>query len=350
MAKPVPIYTSDASPFQMAPSLSFFSAFSIVFYFIICLTTADSGVHLSSNVQRIYQFPNGTWVENIAVRYNGNLLVTLVNVPELWEISDPSSSLEQHQQNITTATLIHSFYGVEYLTGITEMEPDVFIVASPRVIWRVDFRAAMHDPGPRITEIITVPGALNLNGMTTFDVTKGLVLIADSMLGVVWRVNTRTGESVIVLEDERTMAGDFSLGPLVGINGVKVNGDHVYYNNCPRRLYCRVRVDLATGTAVGPYEMISENTMGDDFALDRFGVGYLAGLIDNIVTMVYPNGTHRVIAGARNSRELAGATAAAFGRAKSDKNVLYVTTGGAWGVPVLETGFEGGKIMAIVKD
>jgi hypothetical protein len=334
-------------PFYMAPLLSFPSAFSIILYLLIRLTAADPGIPSLNNIQRVYQFPNGTWVENIAVRRNGDLLVTLVNAPELWEISNTSSWSGQHLQNTTAATLIHSFDGVEFLTGITEIEPDVFAVASPRTLWCVDLRAAACDTGPNITEIITVSGALNLNGMTTLDAAKGLVLIADSMLGVVWRVNVRTGESVIVLEDELTMAADTSLGPLVGINGVKVNGNYVYYNNCPKRLYCRVRINRATGTAIGPYELISENIMGDDFALDRRGVSYLAGLIYNIVTMVYPNGTHRVIAGARDSTEFAGATAAAFGRTASDRGVLYVTTGGAWGVPVSETGFEGGKIMAI---
>ena len=105
--------------------------------------------------------------------------------------------------------------------------------------------------------------------------------------------------------------------------------------------------NLKTDTAVGPYEMISDTAMGDDFALDRFGVGYLDSLIDNVVNMVYSNGTQCFIAGAQNFTEVAGGTAAALGRTKSDKNVLYVTTGGAWGVLVLETRFEGGKIMAI---
>ncbi|KAH6612422.1 hypothetical protein C7974DRAFT_405526 [Boeremia exigua] len=337
----------DKHPSQMAQLPSFLSASFIFLYLIICLTAADPGSHSSIHTQKIYQFPNGTWVENIAVRRNGNLLVTHVNAPQLWEIHDPSLSLRQNPQENTTASLIHTFGSAEFLTGITEMEPDVFIVGSPKTLWRVDYRRATRGGRPSITKITTVLGALNMNGMTTLDVAKGLVLTADSMLGVIWRVNVRTGESSIVLEDERTMTADTSLGPLVGVNGVKIHEDYVYYNNAPQRLYCRVKINRNTGTAVGPYELISDDTMADDFVLDRSGVGYLAGLIDNVVTLVHPNGTHRVIAGAQNSTEFAMATAAAFGRTRLDHKVLYVTTGGALGTPVTETGFEGGKIVAI---
>lgn len=310
----------------------------LAFPLLLFPTVAGAYRFPSRNIHNVYQFPNGTWVENIAVRSNGNLLVTLVDTPELWEINPFEQSRD------AAATLIHHFDGMPSMTGITEIEPDVFAVGSPQTLWRVDFMSAQ---APAVSEIATLPKALNLNGMATLDAARGLVLVADSMLGVVWRINVYTGEHAIVLEDARTMAPNTYLGPLVGIDGLRILGDYVYYNNCPRRLYCRVRIDPVTATAVGSYELISNNTMADDFALSPQGVGYLAGLIDNVITKVHSNGTHQVIAGAANSTDFAGATSAAFGRTELDRDVLYVTTGGASGIPVLSNFFEGGKIMAL---
>jgi hypothetical protein len=69
----------------------------------------------------IYEFPLGTWIENIAVRANGRLLVTLLNVPDLYLI-DPF-----HANN---SVLVHSFPDVLGLSGIAEVTPDIFTVSS----------------------------------------------------------------------------------------------------------------------------------------------------------------------------------------------------------------------------
>ena len=69
----------------------------------------------ASPLRQVYEFPNATWVENIAVRSNENLLVTLVNVPELWEIDLPQ------QPGKTQAQFIHRFGDTGMATGITEI-------------------------------------------------------------------------------------------------------------------------------------------------------------------------------------------------------------------------------------
>jgi hypothetical protein len=44
----------------------------------------------------VYQFPTKpTWVENIAVRPNGQLLVTLLTSPEVWLIN-PTNPQQRH--------------------------------------------------------------------------------------------------------------------------------------------------------------------------------------------------------------------------------------------------------------
>lgn len=101
---------------------------------------------------------------------------------------------------------------------------------------------------------------------------------------------------------------------------------------------------------MGFYEVISRDVLADYFAISSNGVGYLAGLTENIVTRVFANGTHEVIAGALNSTKLMTATSAAFGRTKNDYQILYVTTGGESEHPVNRTGIKGGKVMALSID
>jgi hypothetical protein len=73
----------------------------------------------SPAIRTVYEFPNETWVENIAVRRNGNLLVTLIGVPEVWEIDAFTSQAE----------LIQSFPDANTVSGISKVEDDVFAVA-----------------------------------------------------------------------------------------------------------------------------------------------------------------------------------------------------------------------------
>lgn len=138
-----------------------------------------------------------------------------------------------------------------------------------------------------------------------------------------------------------------ALGPLLGINGLRYLDGYVYYNNSPRRLFCRVPFDARAGSPTGEPEILAEGVEADDFAVrrERGGpVGYLAGLDTNVVTRVAVGGEVGVVAGGLNSSDVAGASSAAFGGAG---DVLYVTTGGGSAAPVNGSFVEGGKVVAI---
>lgn len=143
------------------------------------------------------------------------------------------------------------------------------------------------------------------------------------------------------------MAANTQEGPLLGINGLRVHDGYVHYVNTPERLFCRVPVNQETGRPLGPTEIISRGALLDDFAISAHGVGYLAGLRENIITRVFPDGTQEIVAGSQNSTLLMTATsAAAFGR-RAHSNVLYITTGGETDHPVNHTRSRGGKVMAL---
>ncbi|KAI9041934.1 uncharacterized protein KD926_006271 [Aspergillus affinis] len=312
---------------------------AFVFAALLLLASVGTSFNLNSrNLREVYQFPNGTWVENIAVRANGNLLVTLVNVPEVWEII-PSTQLRGSE-----ARLVHHFTDETMATGISELSPDLFAVITPNSIWRVNLNEGREESPVRLATLL----AGSLNGMATLDHEAGRVAISDSEAGLVWGLDTRTGNSSVILRD-KTMAANTKEGPLLGINGLKVHGGYVYYVNTPERIFCRIPINTTTGHALGPHEVIARGVLADDFAISPEGVAYLAGLRDNIVTRVFMNGTREVVAGHPNSTALMSATSAAFGR-KPGVGSLYITTGGETDHPVNHTRSRGGKVMELRVD
>ncbi|KAM6479394.1 hypothetical protein HDV62DRAFT_136633 [Trichoderma sp. SZMC 28011] len=290
----------------------------------------------------VYQFTNGTTIENIAVRSSGSLLVTLSSQPELYEV-DPF--------NPESPKLVHHFSGYLALVGITEVSPDVFTLiasnfsagtaVSPEswAVWQVAF----DDEQTEISKITDLPGVEFPNGMTTLETTPNTVLIADSAAGVVYSVNTQTGEHQVVLEDETFKAAPGSPQP-IGVNGIRYLDPYVYYTNSFGPLFGRVPVN-GSGNAVGDFEIILTGIIGDDFAITP-QAAYVAGNPTNVVTEVKLDGESKVIAGSINSSLVAGATSAHFGRTAQDSNVLYVTTTGT----VNATFTEGGKIVALDLD
>jgi hypothetical protein len=262
-----------------------------------------------------------------------------VNTPELWEITPTPSG---H----SAAQLVHYFDDAESVNGITELSPDTYAVIASNSVWKVDL--SVHEGFSKPIHIAKLPAG-TLNGMATLDDDRTSVAMSDSQLGLVWRLSTHTGNYTVIHKDE-TMAPNDELGLLLGINGLRISNGYLYYNNSPRRIFCRIRIDGRTGRALGPYEIIANDVLADDFAVKPNGVAYLAGLVDNVVTQVFPNGSHKVIAGSLDSKDLMTATSAALGKSLEGRDILYVTTGGESEHPVNNTDTRGGKVMLLALD
>ncbi|CAI7599946.1 unnamed protein product [Penicillium bialowiezense] len=234
--------------------------------------------------------------------------------------------------------LVYHFNEADDVGGIAELKPETYAVIASNSVWKIDLSRTDNVPKP--SQIAKVPAGF-LNGMAPID-DGNAVVISDSQLGVVWYLNIQSG-NYSVLHQHETMEANSDLGILIGINGLRVLHNHMYYSNTPKQIFCRVRIDTCTGRALGPYEIISHNTLADDFALDPLGVGYLASTRDNDII----SGHYEVIAGSKYSRFLMTPTSATFGRTQNDRDVLYVTTGGETELPVNNTASLGGKIMAV---
>ncbi|KAF7970901.1 hypothetical protein HWV62_22662 [Athelia sp. TMB] len=285
----------------------------------------------------IGQLPILSWAENMAVRSNGQLLVTLVDVPELWQI-DPFGSHESQ--------LLLKLPVAGGLLGIAEIQPDIFaVVAGSSLlpgffsIWKIDLQAA----SPTYTKVTNIPPAIMLNGATTLN--ENAILVADSSAGVVYRVDTLSGNYSVVLDDPTMKAAAGSILHL-GINGLHVRDNYLYYTSSTQGIFVRIPIN-DDGTAAGAAEIIAHNGLDDDFTFDSAGNAYVATNSDNTVQKITPAGEVTVIAGSANSPTFAGATSAHFGRTAADESVLYITTDGIFTRADGFTTFGTGGVVAI---
>lgn len=303
----------------------------------------------------VYQFPKGTFVENLFVRPSGSLLLTLYTSPDLYLI-DPLAA-------DPTPQLIHHFSSSLQLTGITETDPDTYYLigangtyknpiptpGSSR-IYRVHFLPDEPSSPPIISVAAVLADAVLLNGLITLN--PKTLLASDSTLGVIWAIDVTTGASRILLRDP-LMAPTPALPPF-GINGIRLSQRTrtLYFANSAQALLARVLIH-ANGTAAGPVVKIASapnGTMFDDFALQRGG-DYSAFLAtqsgDSIAEVSLRNGSTKIVAGERGSAEIAEPTSAQFGRTAADRDVLYVTTAGGLGIPLPGGLVVGGQVVAV---
>jgi hypothetical protein len=301
----------------------------------------------ANSIQKIFQFPNHTWIENIAIRRNGQILADILDRPELYQI-DPLS-------NPTTSKLIHRFD--QYaggLLGISELEEDQFAIILGNysikdgptpgsfAIWEVDFRNLK----PAIKKIADISPAHMLNGMASLN--SDVLLMADSKLGVIFRLDIKTREYSIVIDDDSMKPKPNKLKLTIGVNGLKVKNGYLYYTNTFLGSLMRVPVHNITGKALGPVEIVGPTEwIADDIVVTDDETTYVAGSVSNVVTKVSRYSRSELIAGNENSSIVAGATAVVLGRTDSDRNVLYVSDNGGMAAPVNGTFVEGGKIVAI---
>ena len=303
----------------------------------------------------IYEFPNSTWVENLAVRSSGSILTTILSAPELYLINPFAPKPK--------AILVHNFPSGTGLLGITETTPDTFFVVvsnltlstikvapGSNTIFRVSFASQNATAAASVTHIATLPTAKLLNGLTTLN--HRTILAADSGSGQVWSIDTDTGTAKVVIADP-LMAPTSSTGiPSVGVNGIHLRGNNtLYFTNSAQALFAKIPINT-DGTPQGPAVLLTRADTGfayDDFALSPpTGDAFLTTSSENSIAEAPANGgAQTIVAGNLNSTEIAQPTSAAFGRTRWDKGVLYVGTTGGLSAPVNGHEIVGGQVVAV---
>lgn len=312
--------------------LGIFSALSIA------AARPHSKTPLPLTTKEIFQFSESIWIENFAVRRNGALLLTTITPnASVYEVADPTSPSP-------SVSLVYTLPGASSLFGITETAPDVFVVAGANYtggtgfevnstsIFSLDFN---HKKGPVAKTIAALPQLHGPNGVTTLSAKPPVVLIADSVNGEVWELNTKTGHHSVAVKAPEMDPVIGNPWAYIGINGIRISDGWLYFTNFDTVNLFRTKLrPRGYGNAKNPVETVlvapKEIAAGfDDFTIGPDSTLYLTTNVNSSVIAVKPDGKGGFLRGvviAQNDDLLAGDTAAAFGRTKKDQHLLYVVT------------------------
>ena len=287
----------------------------------------------SDPVSVVFEFNTTAILENLAVRQNGHLLLTATSAPHIYYLN-PSASNPQ-------AKLIQEFPNASSVTGIDEVREDFFVVAVGNFstsnflgvtgsfsVWSVDFNE--NSSQGKKTKIADIPEAEALNGLTSLESAADLVLISDSRLGAIFRVNITSGAYDMVQQHAL-----YSIFPnpnaTLGINGIKAYGEALYWVNTAQQIYGRTPIDK-TGNATAEPSVIAHAPPDafafDDLVLNWAGSAYIATHAD-AVTQVALDGRQRTLKGASLKSVIQQPTSLAWGRGSLAANkTLYIVGAG----------------------
>lgn len=314
------------------------------------------GISLAATVQVIHQFPNPTWVENVASTRNGSLLAGILGqAPAQLHILSPSS-------NTTEATLLHTFAPSNAIFGITEYETDVFAVAAGNFssktangtgdanIWSVDLRCGTTKSSVQVKQIAHLKDA-QINGFAALN--SETLLFTDSWAGNIRKVDVKTGKYETILQDAST-ANNLSTPLPLGANGLKVLRPNavpstkanpvIYFSNLQLGTVNKVSIDQHTAQPRGRVTTLAKDLgVIDDLAVTDDGTVFVTRDAANDVVRISNNGEVVVLGG--GDATILGPTAATLGRTYKDRGVLYVSAMG--GQQADGTFLEGGKVVAV---
>jgi hypothetical protein len=286
-------------------------------------------------VEVIYEFPKGTWIENLVIRPSGSALVIAFSAPNIFEVPISKDS---------TPRLIHTFENSTGVSSIAESSsPDVYFaitgnfsfanfsaIAGSYSIHRLDFDNCTDELV--VTELAALPSLIMPNGMMSIPHTP-YVLIADSIAGIVYRFDTEKLTLTTYLDDPLLKPSGTSLQ--AGVNGIKFSRGYFYFSNTNQELVARVPVSGRYATLHGKPQVVASQTLVDDFIVNDFnGDIFIAGDGVNELSFVsaWRNDTDpETLLGSPNSTILAGPTAAVWARGEEGRTLIVSTNGGILG-------------------
>lgn len=298
------------------------------------LASATPRPNPDSYARELYQFPNETFIENVAVLSDGRLLLNTFDDGQIFILDPSSPEPEPHA--------LVKIPGINQLTGIAQVKHNVFAVSGgvagadyifvngSALIATVDLN---HVGGSAVVEIVAkIPNTMMLNGMVALPHAPHIVLSADSINGRIFRTNTMTGDVDIAFRHDLIGPGpDPQIVPL-GANGLEIYNGYLYFTNSNLQFFARVSISLQ-GYASGEIEEIYRLPPGqfnafDDFSMTHQGTAYIGSQRDSLV-MITPDGHLKTLLGPESQVKLLSPTSVALTK---DEKTAYVVTGGLNGL------------------
>ena len=282
--------------------------------------------HCQDPYRVIYQYPNEPYtdLENLAVRTNGQILLSTITSPTT-QLLDPSAASPQ-------PVVLHTYPGATSTLGIAQPQTDLFAIVVGNysgfagvkgsfAIWTLDLRQGL--PGIA-TKVASIPEAESLNGASIVTGNQDLILVADSSLGAIFRVDITTGQYVEI--EQNALLGPTSTFPL-GINGIHMYGSNAYFTNSAQGIYGKIAFNSQGVPQSQPSVIahaLSSSLTYDDFALDSSGNAYVTNHPQEL-TKITQAGVQTLI---DNSTAFDQPSSAAFGTTSGLTCTLYVVTAG----------------------
>lgn len=269
-----------------------------------------------------------TFIENLHVLSDGNILLSTFESPGLLYIMD----LNAVKPVVAQLANLPSFHNITGVTGIAPLDGGLYaITGGVHRSFSFD-RGSMHVyivslQANTVVDSIAVPDTACLNGLTALPDQPHILLSADSIDGSIIRIDTRTKDVSIAIQDEALHPGKNA--PLaIGINGIRTRGDFIYFTNSALGTFSRVPIDKE-GNKAGEFEVLarspSPKEIYDDFSFDSAGNAYITAHPSSVFK-VTPDGTQTLLAGGGDS-SIFHPTSVALAK---DEKSIYVSTGGAF--------------------
>jgi hypothetical protein len=265
-------------------------------------------------VTQIHEFAKGSWIDSLAIRPNGRLILAFYDRPEVHTVN-PFSPQELPQ-------LVYRFPNATRVTGIAEYAPDKFAVLVGSNANDKDFVALWNleldmIAGPMVTPISKtgIYGPETLEGLTMLN--RNTLLASDPATGTVYKLNLQTGTGEpVVNEPEMTPT----------ISGIRYRAPYLYFTNSINGVFARIPLDENTALPMSSPEIIATKVVGvDNFALAPWAEheAYLVNYEQNDVLKVDSDAKVSILA-----QGITAPTAAQFGRLQADRHTLYIVTSG----------------------
>jgi len=291
----------------------------------------------------VAEFPEKFFLENLAVRADGSMLVTVNNRKELWFVPPPVGALPVEPAHLFTfefnATFVVEWRPERFLLGIA----DVYDTHEAR-LYELDLRRwTLGEPVKPRRVLDLPPPQVGLNGGC---MVAPNVLIAAGMAGLIWRIDLseeHAPSARVWLQHDSMKNRPGQMKPeQPGTNGVQF--DHVtgylYYTTTSQQMMLRIKVDPATQEAVGLPEFVAGGREWDDFLIDEErGLAYVTTHRENTIDRVRleHDGNREgrsVIVGDPFNDLVVGPSAGAWGTAPGDKGrIAYFSTDGGTAEP-----------------
>ncbi|WP_420608351.1 hypothetical protein [Novosphingopyxis sp.] len=287
----------------------------------------------------VAEFPEHFFLENLAIRSDGSMLVTVANRKELWFVPATREALAVEPLHLFTfeynACFVVEWQAERFVIGVA----DVYDTRRAR-LYELDLSGWIPGTAVSPRQILEFPQPwAGLNGGCMI---APNVLLAAGMADLIWRVDLDGVGAALariwLRHDSMKNRPGEKKPEQPGTNGVQFDAQrgYLYYTTTSQQMMLRVKVDPATWDAIGLPEFVAGGREWDDFVIDaEAGVAYVTTHRENTIDLVRlaPDGNRAgrtVIAGEPFTETLVGPSAGAWGRSPGDKGRLgyFLTDGG----------------------